>query len=64
MADFTHHSHTASLSVLASNSRYVVSGSKDETIHIYDMKRKVEHGALVHHAGTFVSVLCCCEETP
>lgn len=52
VADFTHHSHTASLSVLAANSRYVVSGSKDETIHIYDMKRKVEHGALVFHAGT------------
>ncbi|XP_052013397.1 p21-activated protein kinase-interacting protein 1 isoform X2 [Apodemus sylvaticus] len=37
---------------MASNSRYVVTGSKDETIHIYDMKRKVEHGALLHHTGT------------
>lgn len=52
VADFTHHGHTASLSAMASNSRYVVTGSKDETIHIYDMKRKVEHGALVYHAGT------------
>lgn len=52
VADFTHHGHTASLSAMASNSRYVVTGSKDETIHIYDMKRKVEHGALVHHTGT------------
>lgn len=51
-ADFTHHAHTASLSAVAVNSRFVVTGSKDETIHIYDMKKKIEHGALVHHNGT------------
>ncbi|XP_037700037.1 p21-activated protein kinase-interacting protein 1 isoform X2 [Choloepus didactylus] len=50
--DFTHHAHTASLSAVAVNSRFVVTGSKDETIHIYDMKKKIEHGALVHHNGT------------
>uniref|UniRef100_A0A2K6ENB2 Uncharacterized protein n=1 Tax=Propithecus coquereli TaxID=379532 RepID=A0A2K6ENB2_PROCO len=49
VADFTHHAHTASLSAVAVNSRFVVTGSKDETIHIYDMKKKIEHGALVHH---------------
>lgn len=37
VADFTHHAHTASLSAVAVNSRFVVTGSKDETIHIYDM---------------------------
>uniref|UniRef100_A0A8D1UM70 p21-activated protein kinase-interacting protein 1 n=1 Tax=Sus scrofa TaxID=9823 RepID=A0A8D1UM70_PIG len=52
VADFTHHAHTASLSAVAVNSRFVVTGSKDETIHIYDMKKKVDHGALVHHNGT------------
>ncbi|XP_006864188.1 PREDICTED: p21-activated protein kinase-interacting protein 1 [Chrysochloris asiatica] len=52
VADFTHHAHTASLSAVAANSRFVVTGSKDETIHIYDMKKKIEHGALVHHNGT------------
>ncbi|XP_012609037.1 p21-activated protein kinase-interacting protein 1 isoform X2 [Microcebus murinus] len=52
VADFTHHAHTASLSAIAVNSRFVVTGSKDETIHIYDMKKKIEHGALVHHNGT------------
>ncbi|KAK2113195.1 p21-activated protein kinase-interacting protein 1-like protein [Saguinus oedipus] len=52
VADFTHHAHTASLSAVAVNSRFVVTGSKDETIHIYDMKKKIEHGALVHHSGT------------
>lgn len=51
-ADFTNHSHTASLSVLAVNNRFVATGSKDETIQIYDMKKKVEHGALLHHNGS------------
>lgn len=51
VADFTHHAHTASLSAVAVNSRFVVTGSKDETIHIYDMKKKVDHGALMHHNG-------------
>ncbi|KAB1261519.1 p21-activated protein kinase-interacting protein 1 [Camelus dromedarius] len=51
VADFTHHAHTASLSAVAVNSRFVVTGSKDETIHIYDMKKKIDHGALVHHNG-------------
>ncbi|XP_066435453.1 p21-activated protein kinase-interacting protein 1 isoform X2 [Eleutherodactylus coqui] len=50
--DFTSHSHTASLSVLAVNNRFVATGSKDETIHIYDMKKKVEHGTLLHHNGS------------
>ncbi|XP_036112060.1 p21-activated protein kinase-interacting protein 1 isoform X1 [Molossus molossus] len=52
VADFTHHAHTASLSAVATNSRFVVTGSKDETIHIYDMKKKIDHGALVHHNGS------------
>ncbi|KAM4705383.1 p21-activated protein kinase-interacting protein 1 [Rhinophrynus dorsalis] len=51
-ADFTHHAHTASLSVVAVNNRFVATGSKDETIQIYDMKKKVEHGSLLHHNGT------------
>ncbi|XP_007488023.1 p21-activated protein kinase-interacting protein 1 isoform X1 [Monodelphis domestica] len=52
VANFTHHGHAASLSAVAVNNRFVVTGSKDETIHIYDMKKKVEHGALLHHNGT------------
>ncbi|NWW06695.1 PK1IP protein, partial [Oreocharis arfaki] len=50
--DFTHHAHSASLSAVAVNNRYVVTGSRDETIHIYDMKKKIEHGALLQHNGT------------
>ncbi|KAM4688691.1 p21-activated protein kinase-interacting protein 1 [Discoglossus pictus] len=51
-ADFTNHAHTASLSVVAVNNRFVATGSKDETIQIYDMKKKTEHGVLLHHNGT------------
>lgn len=51
-ADFTHHAHTASISVVAASERFVVTGSKDETIQLYDMKKRTEHGALLHHDGT------------
>ncbi|KAM3605097.1 uncharacterized protein V6R79_020621 [Siganus canaliculatus] len=51
-ADFTHHAHTASISAVAASERYVVTGSKDETIQLYDMKKKTEHGSLLHHDGT------------
>ncbi|KAK5889384.1 hypothetical protein CesoFtcFv8_015393 [Champsocephalus esox] len=51
-AEFTHHAHTASISAAATSERFVVTGSKDETIQLYDMKKKIEHGALLHHDGT------------
>ncbi|KAF7662593.1 hypothetical protein LDENG_00231910 [Lucifuga dentata] len=51
-ADFTHHAHTASISAVAASERFVVTGSKDETIQLYDMKKRIEHGALLHHNGT------------
>lgn len=51
MANFTHHAHTASISAVAASERFVVTGSKDETIQLYDMKKRVEHGALLHHDG-------------
>ncbi|XP_057178382.1 p21-activated protein kinase-interacting protein 1-like [Triplophysa rosa] len=50
--NFTHHAHTASLSAVASNDRFIATGSKDETIQLYDMSNKTEHGALLHHDGT------------
>ncbi|XP_077209354.1 p21-activated protein kinase-interacting protein 1 [Paroedura picta] len=50
--DFTHHAHSASLSAVAVNDRYVVTGSRDETIQIYDMEKRIEHGALLQHNGT------------
>ncbi|XP_055359911.1 p21-activated protein kinase-interacting protein 1-like isoform X2 [Betta splendens] len=51
-ADFTHHAHIASITAVAASERFVVTGSKDETIQLYDMKKKTEHGALLHHDGT------------
>ncbi|XP_012673011.2 p21-activated protein kinase-interacting protein 1-like [Clupea harengus] len=51
-ADFTHHAHTACLSAVASTNRYIATGSKDETIQLYDMKKKIDQGALLHHDGT------------
>ncbi|XP_060901145.1 p21-activated protein kinase-interacting protein 1-like [Labrus mixtus] len=51
-ADFTHHAHTASISAVAASERFVVTGSKDETIQLYDMTKRVEHGALLQHDGT------------
>ncbi|XP_061587013.1 p21-activated protein kinase-interacting protein 1-like [Cololabis saira] len=51
-ADFTHHAHTASVSAVAASERFVVTGSKDETIQLYDMKKRTEHGALLHHDGS------------
>ncbi|KAM4605750.1 p21-activated protein kinase-interacting protein 1-like [Polymixia lowei] len=51
-AGFTHHAHTASISAVATSERFAVTGSKDETIQLYDMKKRIEHGALLHHDGT------------
>ncbi|TNM98496.1 p21-activated protein kinase-interacting protein 1-like [Takifugu flavidus] len=51
-ADFTHHAHTAAITTVAASERFVVTGSNDETIQLYDMKKRVEHGALLHHNGT------------
>ncbi|KAF5903927.1 p21-activated protein kinase-interacting protein 1, partial [Clarias magur] len=49
---FTHHAHTACLSAVAANEQFVATGSKDETIQLYDMDTRTEHGALLHHEGT------------
>ncbi|XP_048856774.1 p21-activated protein kinase-interacting protein 1-like isoform X2 [Brienomyrus brachyistius] len=56
-AEFTHHAHTASLSAVAANERYIATGSKDETIQLYDMKNKREHGVLLHHNAGTISCL-------
>ncbi|XP_066539556.1 p21-activated protein kinase-interacting protein 1-like isoform X2 [Hoplias malabaricus] len=49
---FSHHAHTASLSALAASEQFVATGSRDETVQLYDMKTRTEHGALLHHEGT------------
>ena len=68
-ANFTHHAHMASISAVAASEKFVVTGSKDETIQVYDMKKRIEHGALLHHdgeifgsipTGGFVKMSKCC----
>ncbi|KAI4880361.1 hypothetical protein NFI96_013978 [Prochilodus magdalenae] len=49
---FTHHAHTASLSAVAASEQFIATGSKDETIQLYEMNTRTEHGALLHHEGT------------
>lgn len=58
-ANFTHHAHTAAITTVAASERFVVTGSKDETIQLYDMKKRVEHGALLHHNGMSCSTSGC-----
>lgn len=59
----------ASISAVAASEKFVVTGSKDETIQVYDMKKRIEHGALLHHdgeifgsipTGGFVKMSKCC----
>ncbi|XP_051970338.1 p21-activated protein kinase-interacting protein 1-like [Xyrauchen texanus] len=57
--NFTHHAHTASLTAVASNNQFIATGSKDETIQLYDMSMKTEHGALLHHDGTILCLEFC-----
>uniref|UniRef100_A0A4W4EX15 Anaphase-promoting complex subunit 4 WD40 domain-containing protein n=1 Tax=Electrophorus electricus TaxID=8005 RepID=A0A4W4EX15_ELEEL len=49
---FTHHAHTASLSAVAASEQFIATGSRDETIQLYNMKTRTEHGSLLHHDGT------------
>lgn len=43
--------HTQSIRCLAQSKRYLVSGSNDEHIRIYDLQKRKELGTLLHHDG-------------
>ncbi|KAG8228251.1 hypothetical protein J437_LFUL015054 [Ladona fulva] len=49
---FANHSHQASVRCCASSSQFIASGGADETIHLYNMNTRREHGSLVHQNGT------------
>lgn len=49
---FASQAHTGPVSCLAVSNKYLVSGSVDETIQIFNMKTKKEIGNLIHHDGT------------
>uniref|UniRef100_A0A8C2KZX0 PAK1 interacting protein 1 n=1 Tax=Cyprinus carpio TaxID=7962 RepID=A0A8C2KZX0_CYPCA len=38
--------------------QFIATGSKDETIQLYDMSKKTEHGALLHHNGEDILYSC------
>lgn len=44
--------HSQSIRCLASTKRYLVSGSNDEHIRIYDLQKRKELGTLLHHSGS------------
>ncbi|XP_061410312.1 p21-activated protein kinase-interacting protein 1 [Lethenteron reissneri] len=52
VADFTHQAHLACVTAVAASDRFVATGSADEAVHLYDLQRRVEHGALLQHSGT------------
>lgn len=53
---FTNHAHCGSIRSVASSSKYLVSGSIDEVIHIISMKHRIESGTLVSHTGTITAL--------
>lgn len=48
--------HIQSIKCLASSGRYLVSGSADENIRIYDLQKRKELGTLSHHSGTITAL--------
>ncbi|PRT53079.1 Protein MAK11 [Wickerhamiella sorbophila] len=48
--------HTQSIRCLARHKRFLVSGSNDELIRLYDLQRRRELGTLMHHSGQVLSV--------
>lgn len=49
---FTDQSHAGCISCVASGGRYMASGSSDEQIRLYDLKKHVEVGTIVKQSGT------------
>jgi protein MAK11 len=50
--EFIYPAHISSLKSLSMNQRFLVSGSSDEHIKIYDLKLRKEVGTLMHHTGS------------
>ena len=53
---FVYPSHISCIKALATTGRYLVSGSTDELIKIYDLKTRSEVGTLMSHDGTITSL--------
>jgi len=51
-SSFTDHSHTASVKTVAiSTNGIAASGSSDESIKLFNLRKRVEIGTLLHHKG-------------
>ncbi|KAJ1899871.1 60s ribosome biogenesis protein mak11 [Kickxella alabastrina] len=48
--------HTGCIKAVSVGGRYLVSGSTDESIRLYDLKKRVELGSLHEHTGTITSL--------
>ena len=44
--------HSFTLVLCSLGSKYAISGGSDEQCKIFDLDKRVEHGALTHHEGT------------
>nr|CAH7761256.1 unnamed protein product [Callosobruchus chinensis] len=53
---FATHNHTSSIRCVATADHYVASGSADDRLMIYDMKKRKEHCMLTHHNATVNAV--------
>lgn len=54
---FIYPSHSGCIKCLGLSGRYLASGSTDEVIKLYDVKKRVELGSLLQHSGS-ISGLC------
>lgn len=53
---FTNHAHCGSIRSIAATNKYFVSGSIDESIHIINIKHRVDAGTLISHRGTITAL--------
>jgi len=49
---FTVKAHCGPVRSLTAGSKYVISGGSDEMCKVFDMRKRTEHGTLMHHEGT------------
>lgn len=53
---FTNHAHNSSIRCVASSHKWVASGSTDEAIRIFNMRKRTDVGTLIQHDGTVTHV--------
>ncbi|XP_057313866.1 p21-activated protein kinase-interacting protein 1-like [Hydractinia symbiolongicarpus] len=56
---FTDQGHTGCIKSVSTGGRYLASGSTDETIRLFDMKKHLELGTLVSQSGTITCIMFC-----